>query len=56
MSGSTIIPWVVGNWKMNPMQSEAQQLVQQFVGLLQENEIAEAACHIGIAPVALALN
>ena len=56
MSGSTIIPWVIGNWKMNPMQSEAQQLIQQFVELLQTDEIAEEACHIGIAPVALALN
>jgi triosephosphate isomerase len=55
MSGSTIKPWVVGNWKMNPMQADAKQLLQEFKQLLQENEIAEEKCNIGLAPVTLAL-
>ncbi|MBD0231256.1 triose-phosphate isomerase, partial [Acinetobacter baumannii] len=28
MSGSTITPWVVGNWKMNPMRANANQLIE----------------------------
>lgn len=55
MSGSTIKPWVVGNWKMNPMQADAKQLLKEFKQLLQENEIAEEKCNIGLAPVTLAL-
>ena len=56
MSGSTIIPWVVGNWKMNPMQSEAKQLVQQFKQLLAQNEIFPAQCHVAVAPISIALS
>ncbi|OTG58164.1 triose-phosphate isomerase [Acinetobacter sp. ANC 4204] len=55
MSGSTIKPWVVGNWKMNPMQADAKQLLQEFKQLLQEKEIAQEKCNIGVAPVAIAL-
>ena len=55
MSGSTITPWVVGNWKMNPARNEAVQLVQDFKQLVQNNEISEQKCHIGVAPIALAL-
>lgn len=55
MSGSTITPWVVGNWKMNPMQADAQQLIQDFKGLLDITPIESAKCHIGVAPVTLAL-
>lgn len=55
MSGSTIIPWVVGNWKMNPMQSDAKQLIQHFKQLLIQNEIDPVRCHLGVAPVAIAL-
>lgn len=55
MSGSTITPWVVGNWKMNPMQAGAQQLIQDFKGLLQAHPIDENSCYIGVAPVTLAL-
>lgn len=55
MSDSTITPWVIGNWKMNPMQADAQQLLQNLKKLLQDQEIAESACHIGIAPVSIAL-
>ena len=55
MSGSTITPWVVGNWKMNPMQADAQQLIQDFKGLLDITPIEFAKCHIGVAPVTLAL-
>lgn len=55
MSGSTIIPWVVGNWKMNPQQSTAIQLVQQFKDLLKQQPISEQHCHIGVAPISIAL-
>ena len=56
MSVATIKPWVVGNWKMNPMQADAKQLVEEFKKLLQQNEIAEDQCHIGVAPITLALS
>ncbi|MDN5691902.1 MAG: triose-phosphate isomerase, partial [Acinetobacter sp.] len=36
MSGSTITPWVVGNWKMNPMQANSQQLIQDLNQYLQQ--------------------
>lgn len=55
MSGSTITPWVVGNWKMNPMQADASALLQNFKQLLNNQNIVEENCHIGIAPVAIAL-
>lgn len=55
MSGSTIIPWVVGNWKMNPMHADAQQLIEQFKQLLIEQHISPEQCQLGIAPVAIAL-
>lgn len=55
MSGSTITPWVVGNWKMNPMQANAQQLVQDFKQLLKSDVIAADACRIGVAPTSIAL-
>ena len=55
MSGSTITPWVVGNWKMNPMQANAQQLVQDFTQLLTEQVIDSQSCRIGVAPTTLAL-
>jgi len=55
MSASTITPWVVGNWKMNPVQAQAQQLLNEFKQLLQNNPIAEQQCHLGIAPTMLAL-
>ena len=56
MSASTITPWVVGNWKMNPVQAQAQQLLNEFKQLLQNNPIAEQECHLGIAPTMLALS
>lgn len=55
MSGSTITPWVVGNWKMNPMQADASVLLQEFKQLLNQQNIAEELCHIGVAPVSIAL-
>ena len=55
MSGSTIIPWVVGNWKMNPMQTNAQQLIQDFKDLLKQECISKQDCQIAIAPVSIAL-
>ena len=56
MSGSTITPWVIGNWKMNPMQADANALLQDFKQLLNNQNIAEDSCHIGVAPVAIALS
>ena len=55
MSGSTITPWVVGNWKMNPMRANANQLIEEFKQLLQQNQIADENCHVGVAPVSIAL-
>lgn len=55
MSGSTITPWVVGNWKMNPMRANAKQLIEEFKQLLQQNQIADESCHVGVAPVSIAL-
>ena len=56
MSGSAITPWVVGNWKMNPMRADAKQLVQELKQLLQDHVIDESQCHIGVAPISLALS
>ena len=55
MSNSTVIPWVVGNWKMNPMHADALKLVEEFKQLLQQNPIATDDCHIGVAPTMLSL-
>ena len=55
MSGSAITPWVVGNWKMNPMQADTKELIKSFKKLLQDNEIKEEKCRIGVAPNMLAL-
>lgn len=55
MSGSTIIPWVVGNWKMNPMQANSQQLIQDLKQFLINTPISEQQCHIGVAPISIAL-
>jgi len=55
MSSSTITPWVVGNWKMNPMQANSQQLIQDFNQYLQQSPITEQQCHIGVAPISIAL-
>ena len=55
MSVPAITPWVVGNWKMNPMQASAKQLVQELKQLLQNQNIEESDCHMGVAPIALAL-
>jgi len=55
MSGSTITPWVVGNWKMNPMRANANQLIEEFKQLLQQNQIADESCHVGVSPVSIAL-
>ncbi len=48
MSGSTITPWVVGNWKMNPMRANANQLIEEFKQLLQQNQIADENCHVAL--------
>ncbi|SUU05543.1 triose-phosphate isomerase [Acinetobacter haemolyticus] len=55
MSNSTITPWVVGNWKMNPMHANAVQLLQEFKQLLQQQDIDPTKCHIGVAPISIAL-
>lgn len=55
MSGSTITPWVVGNWKMNPMQANAQQLITDLKQQLKAGDILVGTCRIGVAPVSIAL-
>ena len=55
MSATTIKPWVVGNWKMNPIHADAQQLISEFKKLLQDSPVEAEKCHLGIAPVTLAL-
>ena len=55
MSNSTITPWVVGNWKMNPMHADALKLIEEFKLLLQQEPISQAACHIGVSPISIAL-
>jgi triosephosphate isomerase (TIM) len=55
MSISTITPWVVGNWKMNPVHLDAQVLVNEFKALLATAPIAVEKCHLGVAPTLLAL-
>ncbi|NHB58099.1 triose-phosphate isomerase [Acinetobacter shaoyimingii] len=55
MSGSAITPWVVGNWKMNPMQADAQKLIQELKQRLADQHISKERCRIGIAPISIAL-
>ncbi|ANF82732.1 triose-phosphate isomerase [Acinetobacter sp. NCu2D-2] len=55
MSASTITPWVVGNWKMNPVKADALKLIQDFNSLLNNAPIAEEKCILGIAPISIAL-
>ncbi|OTG67166.1 triose-phosphate isomerase [Acinetobacter silvestris] len=55
MSGSTIIPWVVGNWKMNPLQANAEQLIHDLKQCFSQVEISAQSCHVGVAPVSIAL-
>lgn len=55
MSGSTITPWVVGNWKMNPMQANAQQLIQDLKQQFKNGNIVAGTCHVGVAPISIAL-
>lgn len=55
MSNSAITPWVIGNWKMNPMHANAFQLIEEFKQLLQQDNISPEQCHIGVAPITIAL-
>ena len=55
MSNSAITPWVIGNWKMNPMHASAFQLIEEFKQLLQQDNISPEQCHIGVAPMMIAL-
>lgn len=55
MSGSTIIPWVIGNWKMNPLQADAQQLIQDLKQYFTPASISAHSCHVGVAPISIAL-
>ncbi|WP_343598046.1 triose-phosphate isomerase [Acinetobacter sp.] len=56
MSGSTIVPWVVGNWKMNPTRAASEQWTKEFKQLLQQTPILAEQCHLAIAPISLALS
>ncbi len=40
---------------MNPMHADAQQLISEFKKLLQDSPVEAEKCHLGIAPVTLAL-
>ncbi len=40
---------------MNPMRADAQQLISEFKKLLQDSPVEAEKCHLGIAPVTLAL-
>lgn len=55
MSSSTITPWVVGNWKMNPVQADAMALVKGICDQFAQQPIAEARCVVGVAPISIAL-
>ena len=56
MSVSTIVPWVIGNWKMNPVWENSQQWIEQFKQHLQQSPILEQQCHLAVAPIAIALH
>lgn len=55
MSVSTIVPWVIGNWKMNPVAADIQQWTVQFDQHLQQSPIAVDDCQIAIAPTSIVL-
>ncbi len=55
MSNLTVTPWVVGNWKMNPVHADAFQLIEEFKQLLQQSDISPEQCHIGVAPMMITL-
>lgn len=55
MSVSRIIPWVIGNWKMNPLTADVQKWVQQFNQSLQLAPISQQQCNIAVAPTSLSL-
>ncbi|MEB3754311.1 triose-phosphate isomerase [Acinetobacter sp. MD2(2019)] len=56
MSGSTIVPWVIGNWKMNPTRAASEQWTQEFKKILQQTSIKETKCRLAIAPIFIALS
>ena len=55
MSGSAIVPWVIGNWKMNPTWANSLQWIEQFKQYLQQAPISEQQCHLAVAPIAMAM-
>lgn len=48
-----ITPWVIGNWKMNPVHQEAQTLLQRLKQRLHQHE--SASCRVAVAPTTLHL-
>lgn len=56
MSGLAIVPWVIGNWKMNPTGENVQKWIEQFNQALQQHPISNEACHLAIAPTFIALS
>lgn len=50
-----VVPWVVGNWKMNPPQAQIVQWIEQLNSELKQDLINEQECILGVAPTALAL-
>ncbi|MDO4222848.1 MAG: triose-phosphate isomerase [Acinetobacter sp.] len=55
MSQTTIKPWVVANWKMNPVQQDAQVLTAQLKHYAQQQTATFQACHVAVAPTMLQL-
>lgn len=56
MSALTIVPWVIGNWKMNPTGENVQTWTEQFNQLLQQQPISNESCHLAVAPTFIALS
>lgn len=48
-----ITPWVIGNWKMNPVSQDAQALLERLQQLLYTHE--RHLCHVAVAPTLLHL-
>lgn len=55
MSQPIKLPWVVGNWKMNPIQQTATSLIEQLKDYLNQHTDLVQQCHIGLAPTTLHL-
>ncbi len=55
MSGTKRLPWVIGNWKMNPTWSNTEHLLQDLSDALCQTPIDPGHCTVAVAPTTLAL-